>query len=291
MNKYMYILEEFLDDIYYQKGSSKNTVSAYRVDILDFFNTCDNDIFKISKENIFTHTKKLKDKYAQNTVLRKLSSIKNFLKFIYTNEYIKEDFSVYIENVSKTQKIPEILKLEEIKRILDSYSNNVNEKRIRVVLEILLATGARISEIVNLKISDVVDNDYEYIKVFGKGSKYRLIPIYDSLRETIKHFIENYRNKIDGYLTTDKIFVNLRRERVYLSLKEHAIRVGIEKHVYPHIFRHSVASYMLKNGADIRIVQEILGHSNISTTQIYTHVEKSALKKAYNTLDFGGEDD
>lgn len=295
-NNIYLILNEFLDDLYYQKGSSKNTYNAYKRDIKDFLKyieECSVDYNKIEKELVFEYIQKLKSKYRQNTVARKMCAIKNFFIFLYLEKYISTDYSLYIKNIGKEKRIPEILKIEDLKKILNSYNNSFDDKQIRLILSIIIATGARVSEIVNLKVKDITDTDYEYIRVFGKGSKYRLIPIYDKLKEEIKNYITLDREKeiISKNIRNDNLFLNIRREKVYVSLKEHSKRVGIEKKVYPHLIRHTIATEMLKNGADIRIVQEILGHSNISTTEIYTHLEKSELKKMHSKIDFGGLDD
>ena len=134
------------------------------------------------------------------------------------------------------------------------------------------------------------NQNYEFIKVLGKGSKYRVIPIYDSLEKEIKEFIQDYRTKLKGADETFNLFPGARRENFWKRLKVIAKNAGIEKNIYPHIFRHSLATVLLSNGADIRIVQEILGHSNISTTEIYTHVEKSKLKNIYNNIKLGDEE-
>lgn len=290
------LLNEYLDDMYYQKGSSKNTYNAYKRDILEFIKYIDElgiSYKNLEKEIIFNYIFELKKKCKQNTISRKLCAIKNFLVFIYLEQYIDVDYSLYIKNLGKEKRIPEILNIEDLKKIIDSYNNSFENKQIRLILSILIATGARVSEIVNLKIKDIKDTDYEYIRVFGKGSKYRLIPIYDKLKLEIKTFIENDREReiIDKAIRSDNLFLNIRREKVYVSLKEHSKKVGIDKKVYPHLIRHTIATEMLKNGADIRVVQEILGHSNISTTEIYTHLEKSELKKMHSKIDFGGLDD
>ena len=133
------------------------------------------------------------------------------------------------------------------------------------------------------------NQDYEFIKVLGKGSKYRIIPIYDSLENEIKNYLTIYRPKLKNASESFKIFPNARREKFWKDLKNIAKNAGIEKNVYPHIFRHSLATILLGNGADVRIVQEILGHANITTTEIYTHVEKSKLKMIYDNIKLGDD--
>lgn len=278
-------LNDFLMYLAYQQGLSSNTVLAYKKDLEDFLKFIDK-VENINKEDIFDYIKNIKEEYTQNTVLRKYSSIKSFLKFLFLNKYIKTDLLNYMDNMHKTYTIPNVVKIEDIYKILDTFNHTPKERQYRLILLLLLSTGARISEIINLKTSDITDNDYEYIKVFGKGQKYRLIPVLDNIREEIREYINNYRK--DLKCLNNKMF-NVTRNRYYQILKEHAKKVGIEK-IYPHLIRHSVATSLLKNGGNIRIVQEILGHKDISTTQIYTHVDKKKLKEQYDKIKFSKED-
>ena len=172
---------------------------------------------------------------------------------------------------------------------MDNCPHTTEGMQNKLIIKILIATGARISEILNLEIKDVENQDYEFIKVLGKGSKYRIIPIYDSLENEIKNYLTIYRPKLKNASESFKIFPNTRREKFWKDLKIIAKNTKIEKNVYPHIFRHSLATILLGNGADVRIVQEILGHANITTTEIYTHVEKSKLKMIYDNIKLGDD--
>ena len=195
-----------------------------------------------------------------------------------------------------------MLNLQEIKEIIDAIPHTPEGNKDRLIIKILVATGARISEVLELRIKDVENQNYEFISVLGKGSKYRLIPIYSELENEIKDYIENDRkllmqhmkeeekNKMKKSENRYKMFLNTRRENFWKRLKKYAQNAKIEKNVYPHIFRHSLATILLNNGADIRIVQEILGHVNISTTEIYTHVGKRELKDIYNKVKIGDDE-
>lgn len=274
-------LNDYLNYLTYQKGLSENTVESYKLDLLDFLK--DKSIDNLTENYIYEYIEKIRKTYSQNSVLRKYSAIRNFVKFLYQNKYISNDINKGMVNLRKRQTVPDTLSFEDIEKILDTFNHTPYDRQNRLILLILLATGARISEVVNLQVSDITDMDYEYIKVLGKGSKYRLIPIYESIKVEIKSYLEKYRDK---NILDNKMF-NMTRNNFYRILKIHAKKCGIEN-IHPHLIRHSVASYLLKNGASIRIVQEILGHANISTTQIYTHVSKSELKKEYDKIDFGG---
>ena len=160
-----------------------------------------------------------------------------------------------------------------------------------MICKMLIATGARISEILNLEIKNVENTDFEFVKVFGKGSKYRYIPIYPELEKELKEYIEKYRPGLKKSEFSYLLFPGIRRENFWKILNKHALNVGIEKKIHPHLFRHSTATLLLENGADIRMVQEILGHASIKTTEIYTHVEKSILKKIYQSVKIGEEDE
>lgn len=282
-------VREFLDYLRYEKGSSENTIQGYERDLKLFLNYIHEDVSEVKEEKIYEYVEKIGEKLKRNSVLRKVSSIRTFYKFCYLNKMVKEDPTGMLKSLKREKRLPEVLTLKEVKQIIDNCNHSPEGSRDKLIIKLLIATGARISEILNLKIRDVENQDYEFIKVLGKGSKYRIVPIYNSLEKEIKSFIENDRPHLKKSDETFKLFPSIRRENFWKRLKEIAEKVGIEKNIYPHIFRHSVATVLLSNGADIRIVQEILGHSNISTTEIYTHVEKSDLKKIYNKIKIGDD--
>ena len=296
---------EFLDYLRYEKGSSENTLSSYKQDLNLFFSEVPKNFQSIEDEEVIEYVDKLSKTVKRNTVLRKIASIRAFYKFCYINKYITDNPTESLKNLKREFKLPEVLKLSEIKDIIDAIPNTPEGVRDKIIIKILVATGARISEVLTLDIKDVENQDYEFIRVLGKGSKYRLIPIYSQLEEEIKAYIENDRkilvlerkekesenkNKKKVHELEYKLFLGTRRENFWKRLKKYAKNAKIEKNVYPHIFRHSVATMLINNGADIRIVQEILGHVNISTTEIYTHVGKRELKEIYNKVKIGDEE-
>ena len=280
---------DFLDFLRYEKGSSENTLIGYERDLKHFFLSVSKNVEKIQEDDIYKYIEKISEKLKRNSILRKISAIRTFYKFCYLNKIVKEDHTNMIRSLKREKRLPETLTLQEIKRIVDNCNHTPEGMQNKMIIKFLIATGARISEILNLEIKDVENQEYEFIKVLGKGSKYRVIPIYDGLEKEIKDYLENYRPKLKNAKENFKIFPNTKRSKFWKNLKKISKDAGIEKNVYPHIFRHSIATALLKNGADIRIVQEILGHANISTTEIYTHIEKSTLKKIYNNINLGDD--
>lgn len=282
-------INEFIDYLQFEKGLSEKTIKSYKVDLRDFFDATKKEYDEIKKEDIYKYIEDIKKKFKHNTVQRKVSAVKSFFKFLYVNKNIKKDPSNTIKSLQKEKRLPEVLSEDDFNKILDTFNHEPKNIRNKLILKLLIASGARISEIINLKVGDISDNNYEYIRVFGKGSKYRYIPIYNSLANEIKEYVQKNRDFLKKSEKDYKLFPKLRREQFYTTLREHAKMCGIEKRVYPHIIRHSIATILLKNGADIRMVQELLGHASISTTQIYTHVEKSKLKSVYDNISLGDD--
>lgn len=284
-------IKAFLDYLKFEKGNSDNTIKSYNIDLKNFFDYLEKNIKEVNTEDIYEYIEYLKGKYVYNTVIRKVSSIKSLFKFCYMEKLIDKDPSNKIKNLNKEKRLPEILTLEEIKKIINSFDHTPENRRNQMICKMLIATGARISEILNLEIKNVENTDFEFVKVFGKGSKYRYIPIYPELENELKEYINVYRSQLKSSVGSFLLFPGIRRENFWKVLNKHALNVGIEKKIYPHLFRHSTATLLLENGADIRMVQEILGHASIKTTEIYTHVEKSTLKKIYESVKIGEEDE
>ena len=284
-------IKAFLDYLKFEKGNSDNTIKSYNIDLKNFFDYLEKNIKEVNTEDIYEYIEYLKGKYVYNTVIRKVSCIKSLFKFCYMEKLIDKDPSNKIKNLNKEKRLPEILTLEEIKKIINSFDHTPENRRNQMICKMLIATGARISEILNLEIKNVENTDFEFVKVFGKGSKYRYIPIYPELENELKEYINIYRSQLKSSIGSFLLFPGIRRENFWKVLNKHALNVGIEKKIHPHLFRHSTATLLLENGADIRMVQEILGHASIKTTEIYTHVEKSTLKKIYEGVKIGEEDE
>lgn len=283
-------IREFLSYLRYEKGNSENTIKSYEKDLKFFSNEIDKDFESTTEDDLINYIDKMNKEMKRNSVLRKISAIKSFYKFCFINKILTNDPTAMLKNMKREKRLPEVLSMKEIKDILDNCNNSPEGQRDRLIIKLLVATGARISEVLNLEIKDVENQDYEFIRVLGKGSKYRLIPMYPELGMEIKKYIAIDRKELKQEEKNYKLFPNTRRENFWKRLKIISKNAQVNKNVYPHIFRHSIATALLENGADIRIVQEILGHVNISTTEIYTHVEKSRLKKIYNEIKIGDEE-
>ena len=282
-------IREFLDFLKYEKGSSKSTADGYNRDLVQFFLFVEKNYDEIEERNVFEYIEYINEKLKRNSVSRKVSAIKTFYKFCYLNKAVKKDPAGMVKSLKREHRLPEILTLEEMKKIIDNCPSTPEGMQNMLIIKFLIATGARISEILNLEIKDLENKEYEFIKVLGKDSKYRIIPIYDYFENEIKNYLDVYRLKLKNAKNSFKIFPNTRREKFWKDLKIIAKDARIEKNVYPHIFKYSIAAILLENSVDISIVQEILGHATIITAEVYPHFEKDELKMIYNNIKLGDD--
>lgn len=283
-------IKTYLNYLKYEKGNSDKTIEGYEFDINTFFKEVKKEINDVTEEDIYEYIENLKKIFSHNTVIRKITAIKGLFRFCYIEKMIKNDPSNKIHSLKKEKRLPEVLSVEEIKKIIASFNYEPVNRRNQLIVKMLVATGARISEILNLEIKNLENFEFEFVKLFGKGSKFRLVPIYKTLEYEIKEYIEKYRPQIKDSEKSHLLFPAIRRENFWKILREVAKNLEINKNIHPHIFRHSAATMLLENGADIKMVQELLGHASISTTEIYTHVEKSTLKKIYENIKLGDEE-
>jgi integrase/recombinase XerD len=278
----------FLDYLSVERGLSNNTIISYRQDL----NTYANFLKKLSVDNLTKTTKNdivnfmlnQKDSgLSANSIARRLAAIKIFYRFLVREKLLNQDPSSLIESPRLWKKVPETLSLNEIESLLSQ--PNLRDKqgiRDRAILETAYATGMRVSEVVNLK-TDNVNLDVGFLRCIGKGNKERIIPLGKKAITSIKRYLESSRpkflkNKQSGYLFLNRSATKLSRQSIWKAIKRYAKLARITKPMRPHILRHSFATHLLERGADLRSVQEMLGHSNISTTQIYTHINKDRLK-------------
>ena len=265
-------LEEFLSYLSYEKGYSPNTLIAYRQDLEQFFKFSHNDL---SQKSIRAFIAEFSDLgVAASTQARKLASLKSFSRFLMREKLMGSDPAGNIDIPKRGRSLPKALNQTDIMVLI----NSTKTRRDRAILEMLYATGMRISELVNLQVKALHLSE-GYTRVFGKGSKERIVPLGKGTVQLLELYLEE-----NGL--TDSVFLNhhkrpLTRQGVWLIIKNYAKLCGIEKHVSPHTFRHSFATHLLENGADLRVVQEMLGHVDISTTQIYTSVSRERLRKVY----------
>ncbi len=274
-----------------ERSLSKNSIDAYIHDVekLSQFLSLNNQQIYASK----VQSKDIKEFLVWITELgmtassqaRVLSGIKSFYKYLLLEDIIKIDPSALIETPKLGRKLPDTLSLDEINKMLDSIDVSTPEgTRNKAILETLYACGLRVSELVGLKISDIYF-EIDFLKVTGKGNKERFVP----LGSAAKKFIKLYQNNIRVHLTIKKgdediLFLNRRggrlsRVMIFNIIKQTAIQANIRKNISPHTFRHSFASHLVEGGADLRAVQEMLGHESITTTEIYTHLDRNYLKE------------
>ena len=281
------LIEEFLRYLLIDKGYSNNTIESYKRDLIKFLEYNKNkSIDSISNDDLKEYIKYLsKDNLNDKSISRNISCLKSFYKFLVIDKKIKNNpaESLYIPKVRKS--LPNILTEDEILKLLDVNLSDNYSYRNKAMLELMYGTGLRVSELVNLKLNDI-DLNQEIVRTFGKGSKERIIPIGEFASESLKVYINNYRNSMLKKYNNDYLFLNnhgnqMTRQGFFKIIKNLAKEKGIEKELSPHTLRHSFASHLLKYGADLRTIQELLGHSDISTTQIYTHITNEQLKENY----------
>jgi len=282
------LIDAFINYLSVERGLANNTLVAYRKD-LDYYtgflaNQHIEAISKISRNEITNFMFNQKDKgIAANSIARRLAAIRMFHRFLARERIAKEDPSNLIDSPKLWKKIPDTLSLNEVEALIAAPNvREVQGARDRAILETLYATGMRVSEAVNLKISNV-NLDIGFLRCIGKGNKERVIPLGKKAIEAIKRYLEISRPKMLGKKDSEFLFISrlgkkISRQSFWKLVKRYAREARIKKAIKPHILRHSFATHLLERGADLRSVQEMLGHSNISTTQIYTHINKDRLK-------------
>jgi len=290
MNKLSELIQEFLRYLLIDKGYSYNTIESYKRDLEKFLEyNKDKNINKITSEDLKTYVKYLKEENLnEKSIARSISSLKSFYKFLSIEKYINNNPSeaLFLPKVKKS--LPNILTEDEVLKLLDIQLTDSFSYRNKAMLELLYATGLRVSELINLKLQDI-DLSQDIIRTFGKGSKERVIPIGDFAKEYLEKYIYEYRGSMLKRESSEYLFLNnhgikMTRQGFFKIIKKIAKEKGINKELSPHTLRHSFASHLLKYGADLRTIQELLGHSDISTTQIYTHITNEELKENYNNF-------
>lgn len=283
--------QNFLDLLVLEHGLSPNTVQSYANDLQQFLeflqlHAC-GSLAEVRREDIleFLEDGKLAG-LASTTLARRLVSIRMFFRYLTRERVIAADITDVMDSPRLWKLVPEFLHLSEVEALLGAFkANSPLEIRNRALLELLYASGLRASEITSLRL-DKVDFERGVVQVSGKGSKERLVPFGRSAWKALGRYLQKARPCLDPSGRALTFFVSksgqpLTRARVWMLVKEAALRAGINKNIYPHILRHSFATHLLSNGADLRIIQEMLGHTDIATTQIYTHADTSRLAAAH----------
>jgi len=285
------ILKSFLTYISAEKGLSRNTIESYNLDLKKlhaFLSSKDKGLVSFSKGDIIDFIERLRDEgYSMSSTCRFLSSIKGLCKYLIIEGIIKEDPSENLQTPKKWERLPKALSISEVRSFLEESSSAKEHRptimRDYVMFELLYSSGLRVSELVFLKIEDV-NAEAGFLRVLGKGSKERIVPVSIRAMEKVKRYINQQRPKILKKRQSPYLFVTSRggpmtRQRFWQTIKTFGRRLGIE--LSPHTMRHSFATHLLEGGADLRSLQKMLGHSDISTTQIYTKVTTERLKKVY----------
>lgn len=287
-------LENFRTYILVEKNFSKHTAKAYCSDILDFLLWIgDTDVGEVTLAKVREYLHFIqKFNYKKNTIARKIASLRTFYKFLYREKRSDSNPAMSLNAPKRAKSLPKFLTPFEVEQIL----NNINIEtpagfRNKAILELLWATGMRVSELSGLNFEDLNLEENE-IRVFGKGAKERIILVTDRAKSFLERYIKTARPIIaKGYTVSENedspVFINstgfrLQTQSIRKAINEVVNKIQLPKHVTPHVFRHSFATHLIENGADLRVVQELLGHASISNTQIYTHISSQHLKEVYN---------
>ncbi|MCM8772475.1 MAG: tyrosine recombinase XerC [Candidatus Omnitrophica bacterium] len=282
------LLNKFIEYIANQKNYSKNTVKSYRKDINQFIEFLKNekiyDFERVEYDDFIKFIGKLKNfNLKEKSISRKISAIKSFYKFLASRKYINKNPSLLIKTPKIPDRLPDFLTYNEIVKLIESVPKNDDwlTLRDRAILELLYSTGIRVGELVNLRVGDV-NLIEEIIKVRGKGKKERIVPVGSFALNCLIEYMEKRPNKNEEYLFLNKYGKRLTERSVERILEKYSKRSGLSKKVTPHVLRHTFATHLLDRGADLRFVQELLGHERITTTQVYTHLTVEKLKEFYN---------
>jgi integrase/recombinase XerD len=273
-------IEDFLIYLGSEKGLSPKTLEAYGRDLKALSSALKGPLPKVTADQIISHFQALKEKgAASSTLCRALVAVKVFFRFLKKERILSFDPTTHLESPKLWQLIPEVLTQDEVSRLLGAPDvESVQGVRDKAILQVMYASGLRVSELCGLDIGDVSDDQ---VRVVGKGRKERIVPIAKSAVEAVDDYLVRFRQEGDGAL-----FLSLRGKRIdritiWERVKFYAKKVGITKTISPHTLRHSFATHLLENGADLRLIQEMLGHANIGTTDRYTHISHKHLHEAF----------
>ena len=288
-------IENFLHYLAVEKGYSENTISAYRNDLtgLADFAGKGKSVFSLTDFNrqiMLSYLLNLKERgYVATTIARKVAAARSFFSFIVSEGLMKTDPTENISSPTVGKALPKPIPINQVRLLLEQPAklSTAEAKRDQAMLELLYASGMRISELVALNLGDVNTEGNYFVRCLGKGRKERIIPIYEKIAATIKQYISEDRPKLAHGKKDVALFLNARGERLtrqgfWQKLKEYVKSAGLSSKISPHTLRHSFATHMLSGGADLRSVQELLGHANISTTQVYTHLTTDQVRRTYD---------
>ncbi len=285
------LIERFLGELWAEAGLSENTLAAYRrdlevfADFLERRKTALSDI-KVTDIQEFAVCLKNEHKLALSSIARRLVAVKIFCRFCHARGHMAQDVAELIESPKKWQNLPRVLNVQEVDTLLSlPEAGDPLAQRDRAILEMFYATGLRVSELVGLRLEDL-HLDMGYVRCFGKGSKERIVPLGRRAIEATREYLVNLRGQLVDGQATSRVFLSrtgrpLDRTNCWRLVAKYARRMGLRGRISPHTLRHCFATHLLSGGVDLRLVQEMLGHADVSTTQIYTHVDKARLKAVH----------
>ena len=283
-------IEEYINSLVAELHLSMNTKETYSISLYKYqeYLKKKNIIYidKIDRDDIISFLDHLKkEDLTPQTIAHYLTVIKNYHKFLIQNEYLKDNVAKSIERPKLVKKLPNVLSIEDVVKLLDIKGTSAFDIRNKCMLELLYGTGLRISELLSLTINDI-DTFNATVRCIGKGDKERIVPINDYIIESLDNYL-NVRGELLKNKTTKELFLNkngdaLSRKGFFKILKQLLLEKGLDPNVSPHTLRHSFATHLLEYGADLRVIQEMLGHSDISTTRIYTHITNKKVHDDYN---------
>ena len=280
----MKYVEDYLLFLKTEKKLGDNTINSYMLDLEDFFKTFNGSIESCTKKDILTYISYING-LEVSTVNRHISSLKSFFNYLVDESIIKVSPMEEVSSLKKAKKLPKYLSISEVNKLLNIPLNSEFDYRNKAMLELMYATGLRVSELVSIEYSNI-DFENSIIRINGKGKKERIIPLGEVASYYLKVYLSDYRSKLLKRNTYNQVFLNnhgkpITRQGFNYILENIRELTGIEKEITPHVLRHSFATHLLEGGADIRSIQEMLGHENISTTNIYTEVVNDVLRSNY----------
>lgn len=281
-------IEDFESYLLLEKKYSKNTIASYQNDLSKFkeyFIKEKKSLKSLDNNDLKAYVQSINKSMSAKSVSRNISTLKSFYKFLMIEKYVNKSPLTNVVNPKVKKELPKVLSEEEVIKLLDFQITDNYGYRNKAMLELMYSSGLRVSELINLKMTDV-DLELEVVRIFGKGSKERIIPLGAYASLALKDYITYYRGSLLKKKNSDYLFLNSRgdkmtRQAFFKILKKIAKEQGIKTEFSPHTLRHSFATHLLKHGADLRSIQELLGHSDVSSTQIYTHISNEKLKENY----------
>lgn len=284
-------IDDYIVFLTAEKGASQNTIEAYSNDVRKFAQYLESEKIErwtqVENATIRGYLAAMQMMELTNTTrARNVAALKSFFRFLYMEHYTKQNFGELLESPHKEKVLPKYLTIEEVERLLDAPDiSTPHGCRDKAMLELLYASGLRVTELITLKIADV-NFEMAYVRCFGKGAKERVIPIGRYALTALEQYINRCRPKVENNWQTDTLFLNkegkgLSRQGFWKLIKKYGKEAGITTEITPHVLRHSFATHLLSNGADLRAIQEMLGHADIATTQIYTHLLGEQMLEVY----------